>query len=117
MREVHLRLWQLIAAAVIFFLAGTHLVIMHLDNILSFFGAEAGDPMAWSSVAERASSAGWTVFYGIVVAAVLYHGFLGLRNVISELSLSPAAVRVLNRTLIVVGIGIFAFALYIPIST
>ncbi len=117
MREVPFRLWQLIAAAVIFFLVGTHLIVMHLGDILSFFGADMGEPTAWSSVMERASSAWWTVFYGIVLAAVLYHGFLGLRNVISELSLSPAAMRVINRALIVVGIGIFAFALYIPIST
>lgn len=117
MREVHLRLWQLITAAVIFFLGGVHLVLMHLDDILSFFGAEVGDVTAWSSVAQRASSVSWTAFYSVLVVAVLYHAFLGLRNVISELSLSPGAVKVLNRALIVVGIGIFAFALYIPIST
>lgn len=117
MREVHLRLWQLITAAVIFFLGGMHLVMMHLDDIPSFFGAEVGDVRAWSSVAERASSAWWTVFYGFVVAAVLYHGFLGLRNVISELSLSPGAMKVLNWALIAFGMGIFAFAMYIPLVT
>lgn len=111
MREVYLRLWLFIAAAVIVFYGGTHLVIMHLDDFLSFFGTEV-EPLAWSSVAQRASSVWWKGFYGILAAAALSHGFLGLRTMILELSPPPRAVRVLNWALIAFGIAAFAFAMY-----
>jgi len=116
MREVHLKLLQYITAVAIFLLLATHLVLMHLDSTLGLFGVIVGDPTEWGSVAERASSIGWAAFYVIFLAVALYHALNGLRGIIAEFSLSTAQVRVLDRVLIVVGIAVFAYAAYIPIS-
>ncbi len=116
MREVYLKLLQYVTAVASFFLLATHLVLLHLDDILRVLGVEAGDMTAWSSVSERAASAGWLAFYIVFLAVALYHGLYGLRGIVSELSLPPGAIRMLNWVLVIIGIALFAYAVYIPIS-
>jgi succinate dehydrogenase hydrophobic anchor subunit len=116
MREVHLKILQYTTGIVILFLLAIHLVLMHLDDILKVFGRVAGDMTTWGSVSERAASTGWLVFYIVFLAVAIYHGLYGLRVIISEFSLSPAAISLLNWILTIFGIGLFAYAAYIPIS-
>jgi succinate dehydrogenase / fumarate reductase membrane anchor subunit len=117
MKEVHLKLLQYLSGIVILVLLGIHMILMHLDDVLRFFGKEVGDVRSWGSVSERASSAGWLIFYIILLALVIYHALYGLRVIISELSISTSKIKALNWILIIFGIAIFAYAIYIPISS
>src|SRR4030042_2005195 len=54
MRETHFKFLQYLTGIGIFFLVGLHLIISHLSS---------GEPEAWSSVSQRAASAGWLTIY------------------------------------------------------
>ncbi len=116
MREVYYWLLSQIVGAIIFILLGIHMIIIHLDNILGFFGVEIGEPVSWNAIMERAQNFGWAVFYFIFLALALYHGFYGLRKILVELSLSPSLIRIINRFLPLIGIILFAYGTYITIS-
>lgn len=117
MREVNLKIMQYISGIAILVLLGIHMVIMHLDDILRFFGKDVGDVRSWASVSERAASGGWLVFYILLLVFVIYHALYGLRVIVSEFSLPPSKIRALNWIFTILGIAIFAYAVYIPLSS
>jgi len=106
MRESHLKILQYIAGIGLFFLVGTHLIVTLL----------IGDPTSWESVSARAASAGWLAFYTLFLIFGLYHGIHGLRTIILELPIPKPPARVIDGTLVAIGIAIFGYAVYIPIS-
>jgi succinate dehydrogenase / fumarate reductase membrane anchor subunit len=107
MREVHLKTLQYVAGIGIFFLVGLHLLISHLGS---------GEPTEWSSVSQRAASAGWLAIYILILIFGIYHGMHGIRGLILELSLPNKAVKVLNWSMLSIGIAVFGYAVYIPIN-
>jgi len=107
MREVHLKTLQYVAGIGIFFLVGLHLLISHLGS---------GEPTEWSSVSQRAASAGWLAIYILILIFGIYHGMHGIRGLILELSLPNKAVKVLNWAMLSIGIAVFGYAVYIPIN-
>jgi succinate dehydrogenase hydrophobic anchor subunit len=107
MRENHLKILQYVTGIGLFFLVGGyHLLLMH-------FGT--GDPESWSSVARRAASAGWLTIYILIIIFGIYHGLHGVRGLILELSLPNRAIRVLNWTIVLGGLAVFGYAVYIPV--
>ena len=106
MRESHLKILQYITAIGIFFLVGLHLIISHLSS---------GEPTDWTSVAQRAASAGWLAAYILILIFGIYHGLHGVRGLILELSLPNRAVKIMNWTILFIGIAVFGYAVYIPI--
>jgi len=107
MREVHLKILQYITGIGLFFFVGVHLVISLLSS---------GEPTSWESVSERAASSGWLAFYIILLIFGIYHGLHGLRGVILELSLPQSLTKALNWGMFLIGIAVFGYAAYIPIS-
>ena len=107
MKETRLKILQYITGIGLFFFAGAHLIVSHLGS---------GEPTTWESVSDRAASTGWLTLYILLIVFGLYHGLHGLRTVILELSFPTSAVKVLDRALIIVGIAILGYALYIPID-
>ncbi len=107
MREVHLKTLQYVAGIGIFFLVGLHLLISHLGS---------GEPTEWSSVSQRAASAGWLAIYILILIFGIYHGMHGIRGLILELSLPNKAVKMLNWSMLSIGIAVFGYAVYIPIQ-
>ena len=107
MKETHLKILQYVSGIGLFFFVGAHLLVSHLSS---------GEPATWESVAGRAASSGWLAFYILLLIFGLYHGLHGLRTIILEFSIPNPAVKVLNWALVVVGIAIFGYAAYIPIS-
>jgi succinate dehydrogenase hydrophobic anchor subunit len=106
MSETRLKILQYITGIALFFYVGAHLIVSHLSG---------GEPAAWESVAERASSSLWLAFYILLLIFGLYHGIHGLRTIIIEL-LPKLPAKVVDWTLVTVGVAIFIYAAYIPIS-
>ena len=115
MRNTYLRFAHLITGILIAVLLGIHMVVMHLDAILGFFGIEA-EPTSWSSMIERAGQGIWVGLYIALLAFVLYHSLNGLRNIILELSPSPKTERIVTRVIIAFGIIAFIGGTYVPVA-
>jgi succinate dehydrogenase / fumarate reductase membrane anchor subunit len=106
MRENHLKILQYVTGIGIFFLVGLHLLLMHLAS---------GEPESWTSVAQRAASASWLAAYILILIFGIYHGLHGVRGLILEFSLPDRAVKVLNYSMVFIGIAVFGYAVYIPV--
>jgi succinate dehydrogenase hydrophobic anchor subunit len=113
MRDRTLWTWHIAAGAVILILLGLHMAIMHLNQTLGLFGPE---PLAWESVAQRASSLFFTVTYVLLLGAALYHGFYGLRNILFELDPGAVLRRTINVGLSVLGLGLFVFGTWAALA-
>ena len=107
MKETRLKLLQYVTGIGLFFFVGIHLLVSHLSS---------GEPSTWQSVGDRAASSGWLALYIFLLIFGLYHGLHGLRTIILEFSLPNSAVKVLDWALLAVGVAIFGYAAYIPIS-
>ena len=106
MRETKLKILQYITGIALFFFVGTHLIISHLGN---------EEVTEWTSVSDRAASSGWLAFYIILLIFGLYHGIHGLRTVILE-SVPRLSAKTLDFVLVIIGLAVFVYALYIPVS-
>jgi len=116
MRTTRLRLLHMFTGVAIAALLGIHMVILHLDAVLGFFGVDATEPTSWQSMIERASQGIWVGIYIALLAVVLYHAFYGLRGIILELNPSVRTGRIITWVLIVVGIITFIWGSYVPIA-
>ncbi len=116
MRTTYLRLLQLVTAVLIAVFLGIHMVRMHLDATLGFFGVEAGAPTSWASMIDRASRGTWVGLYIALLAIGLYHGLNGLRGIILEATPSVKAERAITWGLIVFGIIFFIGGTYVPVA-
>ena len=123
MRNTYLQFVQLITGILIAVLLGIHMVNMHLDAILGFFGVQtffgvniAADPTVFKLMQDRART---VVFAGIYIALLifaLYHAFNGLRNIVLELTTSARAERAVNTVIIIVGVIFLALGIYAPLA-
>jgi succinate dehydrogenase hydrophobic anchor subunit len=107
-RDQRLWTWHLAAGAVILVFLGLHMTVMHLEEVLRVFNPDPGEPIAWANVVARAKSGFFLVSYIALLAAALFHGFYGLRNIVFELNPGAGAKRALNGLLVTVGLILFA---------
>lgn len=114
MRNTYLRFLQLVTGILIAVLLGIHIVIMHLDAILDFFGVDDTEPTSWQSMMNRASQGIWVGLYIALLAVVLYHALYGLRNIILELTPSARTERIVTWVIIAFGIVAFIGGTYVP---
>ncbi len=116
MRTTYWRLVQLVTAVLIAVCLGIHMVVMHLNDILRFFGTETTEPTAWAPMISRASQGIWVSLYIVLLAVGLYHGIYGLRDIILESSPSAKTERIVTWVLIVFGIVFFVGGAYVPVA-
>jgi len=116
MRNTYLRLLHLVAGVLIAVLLGIHMVILHLDAILGFFGVDATEPTSWGAMISRAGQGIWVGLYIALLAVVLYHALNGLRGIILEVTPSPRTERIVTRVIIAFGIIAFIGGAYVPIA-
>lgn len=109
MRDQKLWTWHLAAGAIILFLLGLHMAIMHLDALLGIFNPAGGHPIDWANVVARGQSLAFTATYILLLGAALFHGLYGLRNILFELDPAPPLKKALSWVLILVGVGLFIF--------
>jgi len=123
MRNTYLQLVQLITGVLVAVLLGIHMVNMHLDAILTFFGVKsffgvdiARDPTVFNLMRDRSRT---VVFAGIYIALLvfaLYHAFNGLRNIVLELTPSARVERAVTGIIIFVGVVFLILGIYAPIA-
>ncbi len=116
MRETAYWIWFLIAGLVIFVLGGLHMAVVHLSGIVGIFNPAGAEAVAWENVAFRSHSAFFMTAYILLLAAVLYHGFYGLRTIVFELGIGKACQRSLTVTLWIVGVVLFIVGAYAAIA-
>jgi succinate dehydrogenase hydrophobic anchor subunit len=111
--------WQLIhmlTGVLIAGLLGAHMVVLHLNGLLTFFGGNAIDQVSFNAMIERSRQGVWVGIYIALLAVLLFHALYGLRGIILELNPSPAGERWISRSFVVIGIVVFAWAAYIPVA-
>ena len=103
------KLWSLhiFSGAILLFLLGLHMVIMHFDKILNL-----GDSLAWNSVLSRMQSTGHTIIYLLLLLFAVYHGLYGVRSLIFELNLSKKGRSVVSFIIVVVGLVALVYGAY-----
>ncbi len=116
MRETAYWIWFVIAGLVIFVLGGLHMAVVHLSGIVGIFNPAGAEAVAWENVAFRSHSAFFMTAYILLLAAVLYHGFYGLRTIVFELGICKACQRSLTVALWIVGVVLFIVGAYAAIA-
>ena len=107
MRDQRLWTWHVGAGLAVLILLGLHMAIMHVDAILGVFNAPGTEAIEWANVAARAKSAFFMVTYVVLLAAALFHGLYGLRNILLELNPAEGLKRGVGILLALVGVGLF----------
>ena len=116
MRTTRLHLLHMLTGVLIAVLLGIHLVILHLDAILGFFGVDATETTSWEAMTGRASQGIWAGLYIALLAFVLYHALYGLRGIILEVTPSVKTERIVTWSFIIIGIIAFGWGAYVPLK-
>lgn len=118
MRESTLWLFQLITGAILFFLLLGHITLIHFyySKILYLFGLGAIEAIRFEEVVARGRSALIASMYVIFLAAALYHGLYGFRNIVFELTANRPFQRAFSLFLIIAGAVTFIYGAYAAIA-
>ena len=116
MRETKYWTWHMATGVVILFLLGLHMTIMHVGSITHFFVPYAGEAVSKANSLFRDGTLFFTVTYVLLLGVALYHGLYGLRTILFELTLKPAAEKALSFVLLVVGAGLFGLGTWAAIA-
>ena len=116
MRTTRFHLLHMLTGALIAVLLGVHMVMLHLDNILSFLGVNVTEPTSWKSMIDRAGQGIWASLYIALLAVVLYHALYGLRGIILEVTPSIKTERIVTRAFIIIGIIVFILGTSVPVA-
>ena len=106
MHETKYWTWHMAAGVVILFLLGIHMLIMHLGGITHLSAPFAGEATSKANSLFRDGHLYFTATYILLLAVALYHGLYGLRTILFELTLKPAAEKGITIVLLIVGLGL-----------
>ena len=109
-------LWALFSALVILILLGSHMANMHLETFLGQMVSTSANPLAWGEVVARGSSGIATGAYVLLLGAALFHGFLGLRTILTEFWPSRGAEKIISLSCWVGGAILFAVGTYTTLT-
>ena len=115
MRETAYWTWFIIAGIVILVVAGLHIVVMHLP-MLGVFNPESGAVTNWGNVVFRSTNQFLAFTYVILLGAVLFHGFYGLRTIVFELGPKKSFQNGFTVILWIVGLILFGIGTYAAIA-
>ena len=99
--------WHMAAGVVILFLLGLHMLIMHLGATTYLFAPNGGESVSVQNSLFRDGQLFFSITYVLLLGLALYHGLYGLRTMLFELTLKPAAEKALTVVLVLVGLGLF----------
>ena len=115
MRESTLWFWQIITGAIIFVLLGLHMFIFHLDSVLALLGIGYHNVLEAKSVFMRSQQSLYMVAYIVLLGAALYHGLLGFRNILIELTLPRSVEKLINWFFSLGGLALFIYGTYVAV--
>ena len=116
MRETKYWTWHMAAGVVIHFLLGLHMLIMNLGGTTHLFAPHAGEAISKVNSLFRDGKLFFTVTYVLLLGVALYHGLYGLRTILFELTLKPAAEKAITLVFLVVGVGLFGLGTWAAIA-
>jgi succinate dehydrogenase / fumarate reductase membrane anchor subunit len=116
MRETKYWTWHMAAGVAIFFLLGLHMLIMHMGGITHLFASHGGEAISKENSLSRDSALFFTITYILLLGTALYHGLYGLRTMVFELTLKPAAEKAVSLGLLIVGLGMFGLGAWAAIA-
>jgi len=116
MRETKYWTWHMAAGVVILFLLGLHMLTMHMGGTTHLFAPYGGEAIAKANSLFRDGKLFFTVTYILLLGVALYHGLYGLRTIVFELTLKPAAEKALTLVFLVVGLGLFGLGTWAAIA-
>lgn len=105
-----MRYWFLnaICGLVVLVLLTVHMFTMHLDDVLALIVSVETEPLSWAAVSQRGASGLYTAVYVVLLGTALFHGFYGLRTILTELWTSDRAAKIIRVGCWLAGIGLFA---------
>ncbi len=108
------RYWllNLFSGLAILVLLGWHMAVMHLDGLLGLVVPVSTDPLAWEHVVARGRSAVVAGTYVLLLGLGLFHGFYGLRTVLTEYWPSKGAETLITAICSMAGVTLFAVGTY-----
>jgi len=116
MRETKYWTWHMAAGVVILLLLGLHMLIMHTGGITDWFSPNPGESISKANSLFRDGQLFFTVTYIILLGIALFHGLYGLRTILFELTLKPAAEKAVSALLLIVGLGLFILGTWAAIA-
>jgi succinate dehydrogenase/fumarate reductase cytochrome b subunit len=115
MKETKLWTWHLLTGAVILFLLGLHMLIMHMDLVIGLFNPAGGRAIEWENVIARSKQIFFVITYILLLGAALYHGLYGLRTILFELDLKRGMQKFVTVFFWIGGTGLFVTGTYAAI--
>lgn len=117
MRRRRFKYWLLnaIAGLVVLLLAGVHLATFHLDDVLAPVLGLSTEPLAWAEVQARGAQVAQVAIYILLLATALFHGFYGLRTVLTEVWGGRRAAMAISIACWVLGLGLFSIGTFAAI--
>jgi succinate dehydrogenase hydrophobic anchor subunit len=88
-----------------------------LDDLIGVGNAAGGKAIDWSNVSARMKSAGAMFGYILLLAAGLFHGLYGLRNMIFEVVSSEPARQRIDTVLSALGLLLLAIGTWAAIAS
>lgn len=116
MRETRYWTWHMAAGVVILVLLGLHMLIMHLGGLTGLFAPHAGGAVSRENSLYRDGIPFFTLTYILLLGVALFHGLYGLRTILFELTLKPAAEKWVTAALLVVGAGLFGLGAWAAVG-
>lgn len=108
--------WSLVSGLVVLGLLGWHMAVMHLHGSLGLFVSMSAEPLAWPDVVARGRSAVVAASYVLLLGAALFHGFYGLRTMLTEYWPTRAAQKLITISCWVTGGALFTVGAYAAIA-
>jgi succinate dehydrogenase / fumarate reductase membrane anchor subunit len=116
MRETKYWTWHMAAGVVILFLLGLHMLVMHMGGTTHLFAPEGGEAISKVNSLFRDGKLFFTVTYVLLLGVALYHGLYGLRTILFELTLKPAAEKAITFVFVVLGLGLFGLGTWAALA-
>jgi succinate dehydrogenase / fumarate reductase membrane anchor subunit len=108
MSETKFWTWHMLAGVVILLLLGFHMVYTHAGNLTGIAVADRSEEaVSQANSLARDARPLYPVFFTLLLGIALYHGLYGLKNILFELTLKPAAERAISVVLLLAGLGLF----------
>jgi succinate dehydrogenase / fumarate reductase membrane anchor subunit len=108
--------WHMAAGVALLFLLGLHMLIMHMGGTAHWFAPYGAEPVSMKNSLFRDGKLFFTVTYIFLLGVALYHGLYGLRTMLFELTLKPAAEKAITVVLLLVGIGLFGLGTWAAVA-